>query len=156
MVKQTMPLMLSHATQQKYAEIASIDLQGDGDHAETVLVAGIGNDMDKFFAVTWEMIQSESITDQQMVTLAKQITLGFPAEKQHVPAEIVEYWDFRKSLDVMNGVVLYKDRIVVPHTLRNRVIENLHSAHQGVGSMNERAKAGVYWSGITKDIEMTR
>ena len=140
----------------KYAEIASIGLQGDGDHAETVLVAGIGHDMDKFFAVTWEMIQSESITDQQMVTLAKQITLGFPAEKQHVPAEVVEYWDFRKSLNVINGVVLYKDRIVVPHTLRNRVIENLHSAHQGVTSMTSRAMSTVFWPGITSSIEEAR
>ena len=32
----------------------------------------------------------------------------------------------------------------------------LHSAHQGVSGMNERAKIGVYWPGITKDIQEAR
>ena len=40
----------------KYAELASIELQGDGDHDEAALIAGIGSDMDKFFAITWEMV----------------------------------------------------------------------------------------------------
>ena len=64
----------------KYAELTSFDLQGDGDHAEAALVAGIGIDMDKFFAITWEMIQAESHKDQQMINLAEQNTKGFPAE----------------------------------------------------------------------------
>jgi ribosomal protein L44E len=140
----------------KYAELASFDLQGDGDHAEAALVAGIGNDMDKFFAITWEMVQTESRNDQQLTTLAEQIALGFPAEKQHMPADIAEYWDVRNSLNVVKDVVLYNDRIVVPRSLRNRVIENLHSAHQGITSMTSRAMSTVFWPGITSSIEKAR
>ena len=140
----------------KYAELTSFDLQGDDDHAEAALVAGIGIDMDKFFAITWEMIQAESHNDQQMKTLAEQITKGFPAEKQHMPHDIAEYWDVRDSLNVAKGVILYNDRIVVPRSLRNRVIENLHSAHQGITSMTSRAMSTVFWPGITSSIEKAR
>ena len=55
------------------------------------------------------MVQAESRFDQQMMILAEQITLGFPAEKQRMPAEIKEYWDARNSLNVVKGVVLYND-----------------------------------------------
>jgi len=75
----------------KYAEMASIAMQGDGDHMEAALVAGIGSDLDKFFAITWEIVQAESRSDQQMIILAKQIALGFPAEKHHMPVEITDY-----------------------------------------------------------------
>ena len=131
-------------------------MQGEGDAIEEILVAGIGNDLDKFFAITWETVQAESRSDQQMSILAKQIALGFPSEKGHMPTEIAEYWDCRHSLNVVNGVVLYNDRIVVPGSLRKRVIENLHSAHQGVTSMTSRAMASVFWPGITSSIEKAR
>ena len=51
---------------------------------------------------------------------------------------------------------MYNDRIVVPSSLRNRVLENLHSAHQGITSMTSRAMATVFWPGITSSIEKAR
>ena len=47
-------------------------------------------------------------------------------------------------------------RILISPNLHQEIIQSLHSAHQGVCGMNERAKAGVYWPGITKDIEAVR
>ena len=44
------------------------------------------------------------------------------------------------------------DRIVIPSSLRGEIVNSLHAAHQGITGMNERAKAGVYWPGITTDI----
>ena len=36
------------------------------------------------------------------------------------------------------------------------MLDWLHAAHQGVCSMNARAKAGVYWPGITNDVDRIR
>ena len=47
-------------------------------------------------------------------------------------------------------------RVVIPPNLRRDILNTLHSAHQGVSSMCERARAGVYWPGITKDIQLLR
>ena len=49
-----------------------------------------------------------------------------------------------------------KRRIIVPSSLRLEVLKSLHSAHQGVTAMNERAKIEVYWPDITNDIQKTR
>ena len=35
-------------------------------------------------------------------------------------------------------------------------MQSLHAAHQGVSAMHERAKAAVFWPGITKDIQAAR
>ena len=42
---------------------------------------------------------------------------------------------------------------MVPLSLRSRVLNKLHSAHQGLTSMHNRAQQIVFWPGITQDIE---
>ena len=49
-----------------------------------------------------------------------------------------------------------KDRVVVPLSLRPRVLNKLHSAHQGVTSMHACAQQMVFWPGITQDTESIR
>ena len=56
----------------------------------------------------------------------------------------------------VDGVVIYKDRVVIPPSLRNEVLLALHAAHQGVTSMTSRAEASVFWPGITSAIATTR
>ena len=57
---------------------------------------------------------------------------------------------------VWDGAVLCMDRCVVPKKLRGKILENLHSAHQGTSGMGSRASTLVYWPGITNDIEKSR
>ena len=63
---------------------------------------------------------------------------------------------FKNALYIGNGVVLYKDRVIVPGSLRKAVLDTLHSAHQGVSAMESRAQAMVFWPGITNDIHRVR
>ena len=113
-----------------------------------------------------------------MQELCVLINSSFPDEKHKLPPKLLPYWSIRNNLYIVDGVILMKDqvvipkslrgdvvdtfsngsgaRILIPPSLRQEIIQSLHSAHQGVGGMNERAKAGVYWPGITKDIETVR
>ena len=63
---------------------------------------------------------------------------------------------YRDSLYISDGVVLYQDRAVIPSSLRRTILEGLHSAHQGVSSMQSRAQSIVFWPGMTLDIQETR
>ena len=51
---------------------------------------------------------------------------------------------------------MYGRRLIVPKSLRQGVLECLHSAHQCPVKMNDRARHSVYWPGITSDIENVR
>ena len=55
-----------------------------------------------------------------------------------------------------NRVIMSNDRIVIPRSLRKRVLQLLHGAHHGVTSMGAQARNLVYWPGLSVDIETTR
>ena len=75
---------------------------------------------------------------------------------------VIMYGDHKRELNhnkLLPPSSIFQDdvsRIVIPPSLRKEVLRVLHSAHQGVTAMNERAKAIVYWPGITNDIQGTR
>jgi hypothetical protein len=140
----------------KYAEVASLSMRNEEDLQEEAIVAGIIDDVDKFFAITWERVRTESLKDATTAQLINAIQNGFPCGKKEMPETIQNYWEFRDQLSAFDGVALYKDRIIVPPTLRSRVLENLHSAHQGTSGMVSRAQTAVFWPGITQDIFVTR
>ena len=48
--------------------------------------------------------------------------------------------------------LLYDDCLVTPHALRERVLDVLYAAHQGILSMTHRTSVSVFWLGITADI----
>ena len=45
---------------------------------------------------------------------------------------------------------------IVPVSLRGTVLKALHAAHQGVPAMERRARATVFWPGMTQDINNNR
>ncbi len=55
-------------------------------------------------------------------------------------------------MSVADGVVMFRQRVVVPRELRPVVLEVLHGAHQGVYSMQLRADKAVWWPGMSADI----
>ena len=110
----------------------------------------------KIFAVTWEKVRTASAEDQPMCLLADYIRFGFPSSKKDLPESIGGFWEARDSLRCSEGVIMYKDRIVIPSSLRKQIVQNLHSAHQGVSSMHSRAQTIVYWPGLAADLEGAR
>ncbi|CAS00539.1 Protein CBG26156 [Caenorhabditis briggsae] len=48
---------------------------------------------------------------------------------------------------------MFNDRIVIPVSLRARVLKMLHRAHTGMVRMKQLARTLVYWPSIDKDIE---
>ena len=58
-------------------------------------------------------------------------------------------------LSSSDGVILYKDRIVVPPSLRPRCLSALHAAHQGTSAMTARVESSIFWPGISSDIQAT-
>ena len=91
-----------------------------------------------------------------MMSLTNMILDRFPPKRQEVPEELRSYFQFREDLSIVDGVVMYGDRIVVPPTLRDQILETLHSAHQGTTSMTARAQASVFWPGLSAQLQRLR
>ena len=131
--------------------LASIAIHEDQhDEMETELAALAANEIR---AVAWEVVRKESAQDETIQSLSHTIVSGFSSSKDSLPVDVQPFWKFRHDLYIIDGVVLMKRRTVILRSLRPEVLQSLHSAHQGVTSMNERAKVEVYWPDITRDIQ---
>ena len=100
-------------------------------------------------SVTWDRVRTATASDNSMNELINFIESGIPEFRHEFPPQLREYFQFREHLYTIDGVVLYKDRIIIPPSLREEVLSALHAAHQGVTSMISRAESSVVWPGIT-------
>ena len=66
------------------------------------------------------------------------------------------YFNILGDLTIIDDVVCYGDRIVIPQSLRQQCLRALHVAHQGTSGMMARAASSMYWPGMTSDINTTR
>lgn len=67
--------------------------------------------------------------------------------------EFSQYYNRRELLSTSNEFVLFGDRIVIPKTLRENIIKQLHTGHTGMDRMKNLARMYVYWPNIDKEIE---
>ena len=56
---------------------------------------------------------------------------GFPEKIEDMEKECQEFFVYRNDLSELEGVVLWKKKVVIPEALREEVLRNLHIAHQG-------------------------
>ena len=140
----------------KHSETASCEMMSSDDLDEASHISNIRSEAETLFAVTWGRVKSAAEADVESQLLIQMIGKGFPPTKREVPEQVRCYWEVREHLYSSDGVILYKDRIVIPRSLRGHILDNLHSAHQGTSSMFARAQGLVYWPGMSTDIEDAR
>ena len=105
-------------------------------------------------AVTLEKVRTTTASELQM--LIDLIDAGFPGRRDELPERLNDYFAFRHDLTTSNGIIFYKDRVVIPPSLRQDILSTLHAAHQGTTSMTLRAESSVFWPGISNDINNVR
>lgn len=64
-----------------------------------------------------------------MEALLNYVETGFPLCKDDLPKTIQDYFKIKENINASDGVVLYKDRVVIPASLRADVLSLSHSAH---------------------------
>ena len=105
-------------------------------------------------AITWDRIKREVILDKESQALLEWIRSG--CDVRDIPANLTSYRRHRSLLRECEGVPMLGDRTIVPVSLRQTILDTLHSAHQGTYSMTLRASETVYWPGFIEDIRKRR
>ena len=80
------------------------------------------------------------------------ISIGGPCECRRLLQELHPYWNFREDLSVKDGLVTKSSRLLIPSTLRWKVLEQIHNGHQGIEKCMLKAGGSVFWPGISNDI----
>ncbi|KAL9972701.1 hypothetical protein ACROYT_G019061 [Oculina patagonica] len=122
---------------------------------ESALMPSIRQDTQELGTITWSLLARETASDTSLSPLLQLIAQGAPSLARDNPS-LATLWPICESVYAHEGVLLYQDRVIVPSSLRSRVLQTLHAAHQGTSMMEQRARAIVYWPGMSKDIRDTR
>jgi hypothetical protein len=98
-------------------------------------------------------LQAATSSDAMLQTVCQRVTDGWPT-KPCVPAKLRPYHDVRAALPISDdGLLMKDDVVVVPASLRGRVLELVHESHPGMVRMKQRCRTTVWWSGLNNDIE---
>ena len=68
-------------------------------------------------AITFDREQLGTTSDWTMLKLIKLIEDGFPNKRSEMLLQLRDYHQFKDDLNTVDGVITYKDRIVLPPSL---------------------------------------
>ena len=97
------------------------------------------------------LMKTASMKDPTLARVMRYIREGWPYKlDNNDPAE-----KFRKLSELLSsshGCLLYGSRLVIPSSIRQQILEILHTSHLGMQRMKQLARTAVYWPGIDNDI----
>ena len=101
---------------------------------------------------TLQGIREATENDGDLRALATLVRQGWPDKNTRVPPQIRSYFTFREELTAQSGLVYKGERVVVPTSMRQDILEKLHLSHRGIQGTIRRAREAFYWPGMNKDI----
>ena len=89
-------------------------------------------------------LKNETDKDEALQMVKAIIQNRWPETKHSLPATVTPYFHIRDELVVQDGLILRGDRVIIPKALRKEMIEDLHTAHQGIESSLRRARESIF------------
>ena len=103
--------------------------------------------------ISIEEIQHASLQDVYLQQLKTFIIAGLPHTKDELHIKIRPYWLYRDKLVVIDGVILKGRHIIIPDSLKQQVLTQLHTNHMDIEKTKLLACESVFWHNINTNIE---
>lgn len=95
----------------------------------------------------------QTSTERELKELYDTILKGWPEHREQTLTAVRPYWDSRDQLSVSDGIIFKGMRIVVPPSLRPRMLEIIHESHLGIVKCKQRAREVLYWPAMNAEVE---
>lgn len=136
-------LMDRHEKPEQDFVIASIELEND--------VGAIVKNAAKILPLAFEDVVRESRKDPVLRVLLRYVQNGWPRSLEGRELQI--FHARRDSLSAIEDCIMFGDRLIIPTSQRQHVLEMMHRGHPGIERMKAVARSYVYWPNIDTDIE---
>ena len=105
------------------------------------------------FSKKLDQLRKSTAQDNQLTRLSCYINTGFPCDKKNLLTDLQEFWNYRDTLSIENGLITCGNRIIVPNERRAEMLQYIHDEHQGKERCLLWARNTVFWPKITYDIQ---
>ena len=99
-------------------------------------------------ACTVDEVSSATASDPILQAIIESLASGSRSHPQLAP-----YYAHRLELTTSDGIVLRGDRILVPASLRKRVLGLAHQGHQGIAKTKSCLRSKVWWPGMSVEAD---
>lgn len=103
--------------------------------------------------INFRNVAKETKNDPLLCRILGYIMFGWPLSPSS--EEEKAFFSRKEELYTELGCILFKYRIVIPTTLREKVLKEIHVGHIGMNKMKSLARNYVYWPNLDADIEAT-
>ncbi|XP_031571846.1 uncharacterized protein K02A2.6-like [Actinia tenebrosa] len=100
--------------------------------------------------VTTEDVKKETRRDPLLSRVREYTETGWPTQ---YPPELAAFHVRQSELTIQDGCLLWGNRVIIPSKLRDKVLEELHEGHLGIGKMKGVARTLIWWPTLDKQIE---
>ena len=97
-------------------------------------------------------IKCKTEDDKNLCKLKNHIRYGIAIDNKDT--NLAEYKRYLSELTILRGCIIYNNRVLIPDTLRELVLEQLHEGHPGICAMKSLARSLVWYPGIDKDLTL--
>lgn len=104
--------------------------------------------------VVMAAVREAQTNDPMAQTVLQCVREGWP-QPRDVPAILAPFFKHRGSLCVVDGLLVYESRVYVPRALQEDMLARLHKGHLGETKCLGRARASVWWPGISTRVRQT-
>ena len=98
-----------------------------------------------------QQIRDAQKTDEECSLLRSYCLQGCPPYMPNQPL-LRPYWENRSHLTIIDDLLLYDNRILIPRSMRLQILECIHTGHLGLTKCRSRARISVWWPGLSTQI----
>ena len=103
--------------------------------------------------IDWQNIRRFTMNDPTLVRHAKVIQNGWPETGKELESYIKLYFQHQYELHIVDGVIFFQNRIMVPIGLKCQFLVKLHESHSGVVKSKLLARTLIYWPNWNDDVK---
>ena len=63
------------------------------------------------------------------------------------------YYPVSAEISIEGGLLMRGSRIIIPASMRQSILDKVHTGHQGISKCRERARQSIWWPGLSKQLE---